>query len=241
MKRNKGRTIIILLAIFLLPSCKKSLEFSLLFSDAKGIKSGDRVLFRGVEIGEVAGTGIDPESGLAKVDIRIFPEFSRSLKNGMVFTIKGDDPERYVDVEDTGTGGEEILRGEKIRGKDSLPTAALDKLKRFIEPFTDRDSEKWKTFKEKLEKFTEDLKEEVEKLKESDKFKRFLDNLSKMRKSLERRGERDLHELKEKMDEVEKGLSEFERELKKESKEKAEELKKKIRELKEEMEERFGD
>lgn len=134
----------VLLLTCLFSSCgdaSTGLVFTLLFDDAKGLRPGQPVVFKGVYIGEVTSIAIDP-SGV-RIGVRIYARHRGAVYREARFFIekaRGRGGEMQITVEDQGTSRTPIQVAEVLRGDEDF----LTRTKKRAEEIWDRASEAWK-------------------------------------------------------------------------------------------------
>lgn len=88
-----GFAVLALIVIFVLfilgMNALSSFSFFVEFEDIKGLKVGDRVYLRGVDIGQVTDTNMSP-SGKVKTTLRIDKKYTERLKSDSDFFIRND-------------------------------------------------------------------------------------------------------------------------------------------------------
>ncbi len=122
------RTVVLLVLAATLATegcARKRLEFTLVFKDANGLRTGQFVTYKGVRVGEVTSVAFDPE-GKVRVGVRIEPDHAKMVYREAKFSIEKTSGavdvtgERRVQVTDRGDARSPVQRGDVLQGSDGF-------------------------------------------------------------------------------------------------------------------------
>ncbi|REJ86104.1 MAG: MCE family protein [Acidobacteria bacterium] len=95
--RSAPRSPILALLVLLVPAAAAllsgcgngddALEFAVTFDDAGGIGDGDEVVYKGLDIGEVTGVGVD-QQGNVRVDVRVRSDYRGAIATNSLIEIE---------------------------------------------------------------------------------------------------------------------------------------------------------
>lgn len=118
-------TVLLLMAYVFGSTSSRSLRYTALFSEGKGLRVGDRVQLRGVDIGEVDHVENSAADDQVAVRLRIFPDYrDRVLANSTAFiaasAMPNDSGQMIVEVLNSTTPAPPMQNQAVIEGKDNL-------------------------------------------------------------------------------------------------------------------------
>lgn len=123
----------LLLALALLAACARDLPFTLLFKDARGLKAGDPLVYRGMTIGEVESVQLDGVQVRVAVKVKsdhrntVYREAQYVIenRNGLLDT----SGLKQVTMKDSGTARSAVQKADVLQGTDALADIVRDKLR----------------------------------------------------------------------------------------------------------------
>jgi len=116
--------------------CNRSLDFTVTFKESRGLKVGQKLLYKGVDIGEVTSIDLQPGAGV-KVGVKVYPERKEMVYQEARFEVSSAggllnaSGEKFLEMSDDGDKKTPIKPGDIIKGSDSMLDGMMDKVASF--------------------------------------------------------------------------------------------------------------
>ena len=141
------------LALLVLAACRapEPLRFGVTFEDAGGVKRGNRVVHRGLEVGKVTRVGID-DQGLVLVSVEVEDRFRGAVARNSIVRIERYGIRRRVQLNLQDSEGERIplTDGDVLKGSEGVVDDLVTKIQDVTGQVFDRAAEEASTIAERL-------------------------------------------------------------------------------------------